>query len=121
MRAKFKTYALEADAIADREHLRKLAVAAGHKYPETPDMLKRGSRARTGVNRIPDEKMLADYPTEYYKHPTKKEWMTVVNDFVAAQQGKVDQATLHAIDVSTATDELDWYPDPVAATMEPIP
>ena len=109
MQAKYKEYTSEAAAIADRAHVTKLAIAAGKKYPQTPDMLKRGRRC--GPDKIPDEKLLAQWATDYYPHPDPKvkKWMMVVNEFIAAQQGKVDPATLHQMDVSTAVTELeDW-------------
>lgn len=108
MQAKYKVYTSEADAIADRAHITKLANAAGRKYPQTPDMLKRGRRC--GPDKMPDEKLLAQYATDYYPAADGKRWMMVVNGFIAAQQDKVDLETTHTLDVSAAVAELpgDW-------------
>lgn len=109
MEPKFKVYTVERNAQDDRAHFLKLALAEGKVYPQTPDMLVRGSRCSRHV--IPDEKLLAQFPTDYYPHPdpSVKKWMTVVTPWMAAQQGKVDPTTSHAIDMSMATADLpDW-------------
>jgi hypothetical protein len=106
MDEKYKVYTSEADAIADRAHITKLAVAAGRKYPQTPDMLKRGKRC--GPDKIPDEKLLAQWATNYYPHPDPKTkaWMMVVNGFIAECDGHLDLTTAHKIDLKDAVTEL---------------
>lgn len=119
MQAKFKTGLTESEALADQAHLDKLSAADGVRFPRTPADITRGRRCTKAV--LPDERVCRQHRCPIFKHPDKDEWFLLVNDFAAAQQGKVDPATLHTLDVSAAAAELpeDWSPEAVA--LEPIP
>jgi hypothetical protein len=89
----------------------KLSNLDGHKIPETPDMLRRGSRC--GSDKISDEAMLAQHHCAPAKNPDKDEWVDPVCDLAIAYDKNPITGGTYNLDVSTASEGLpvDW-PDP---------
>jgi hypothetical protein len=105
-----------------REHRDIIATKLeGHKIPETPDMLTRGSRC--GPDVIPDEDMLAKHWTDGYKHTKKNEWaLKIPEDEVGKYHGHVENigGTPHTFDLSVLHNVIPWKEEEVGPAPKVI-